>query len=50
MHHGSGVSRVGVTRDGNRRTPNFFDLFKMKKFAIFGLLHKEIEFIPKNVL
>ena len=44
----SGVASVGVTRGGNRRTPNkFCHLFKMKNFAIFSLLHTKIKFIPK---
>jgi len=39
----SGVARVGVTRGGNRRAPkNFLDLFKKKNFAIFSLLHKQL--------
>src|SRR6218665_1437996 len=43
----SGVVRVSVTRGGNRGTlPQFsFDLFKMKNFEIFDLLHTQIKFI-----
>src|SRR6218665_627131 len=43
----SGVVRASVTRGGNSGTlPQFsFDLFKMKNFEIFGLMHTQIKFI-----
>jgi len=39
-----------LVRDLNRRNKaaSESDLFKMKNFAIFSLLHKEIEIIPKS--
>ena len=43
----SGVARDGVIQGGNRRAPKFFDILKMKIFAIFSFLHRKIEFILK---
>ena len=46
----SGVARVGLTRGGNRRDPNYFWPFETENFAILSFLHNKFNSSQKDFI